>query len=391
MDVDELLLHCRDLARLAGWSRDDGRRVAGFEAQIAPRLDGILDDFQKLLERSAGDRSAPAAGGAHLSDLRTALQTWLAGLCSDAGDRDRGVACWRAGTAYAALDLAPARAHWAVSQLRGAIIRAATGGSAPAAALASLEKRIDLDLAILWDAHQCEIARRLQERERAATARRLTGGIAHELRQPLNVVRTSAYYLRNAGDPSSEKSAEHLRRIERHVTLADRVIDTMSAFAKLPGPGAAPVAISQALDEALEANPLPSEIDVDIDCPDGLAPVPADAGQIQVALGNLIRNARDAMPEGGCLSLKVRADDAAVAISIADTGTGIPASELGRVTEALYTTKARGMGLGLALTRAIIESHAGELRVVSEPGRGTTFTVTLPRVAAPTEEEASRS
>ena len=134
---------------------------------------------------------------------------------------------------------------------------------------------------------------------------------------------------------------------------------------------------------------MPSGIDVSIDCPEDLEPVPADFGQLQIVLGNLFRNASDAMPEGGRLSVTVRDDGERVEIAVADTGEGIEASDLERITEPLYTTKARGMGLGLAITRAIVEKHGGGIRVASEPGKGATFTVTLPRAAASEEEAES--
>jgi two-component system sensor kinase FixL len=102
--------------------------------------------------------------------------------------------------------------------------------------------------------------------------------------------------------------------------------------------------------------------------------------QIRIVLSNLIRNARDAIGENGQLSIIGRqvADDVEVAVT--DTGVGISAENLGRIMEPLYSTKARGLGLGLAIARAILDKNKGSLRVVSEPGRGSTFTVRLTAV-----------
>jgi signal transduction histidine kinase len=392
MDTDELLLHFRELAQFAGWTGADSRRVAGLRERIEPRLAGAIDDFQEAVDRCAGSRSAPAVGAGGLEQLRAVLWAWLAEFCSDAGDRDRATRCQRVGVQTAELGLPPATAHLAFSRLRSAIRRAATGDEgdpASAAALESLEKRLDLDLAVIWHAHGQTIARRLRQAERAETIRQITGGVAHELRQPLNILRTSAYYLRNAKNPAPAKSAEHLQRMEQQVAWADRIIHAMSAFAKLPAPAVAPVSIPQALEAALDANPVRPDIAVSIDCPEGIELVPGDPDQLQVALGNLIRNAGDAMPEGGRLSLTVRDEDRCVAIGVSDTGIGIAASEVERITEPLYTTKVRGMGLGLAITRSIVENHGGEVRVESEPGMGSTFTVTLPRAPVTTADEES--
>src|SRR5262249_6140646 len=124
------------------------------------------------------------------------------------------------------------------------------------------------------------------------------------------------------------------------------------------------------------------------DFPPDLPAVLADAEQLCIVFGNLIRNAREAMPQGGRLALSGRAADGGVEVAVADTGVGIPPEDLGRVTEPLYSTKARGLGLGLALARAILEKNKGSLRVASAPGRGTTFTVRL--TAAPKDDQVTR-
>jgi signal transduction histidine kinase len=103
----------------------------------------------------------------------------------------------------------------------------------------------------------------------------------------------------------------------------------------------------------------------------------ADADQIRIVLSNLIRNSRDAMAEGGQLYIHSRHVDDSVEVAVADTGVGISPENLGRIMEPLYSTKARGLGLGLAIARAILDKNKGSLRVVSEPGRGSTFTMRL--------------
>ena len=138
-----------------------------------------------------------------------------------------------------------------------------------------------------------------------------------------------------------------------------------------------PIAIEPFVREALEINPPGEGIEVTVDCPAGLPHALGDGDQLQIALGNLIRNARDAMAQGGRLAISARANDGVVEISVADTGVGIEAKDLARIMEPLYSTKARGLGLGLAITRSIVEKNQGSLRVTSEPGRGSTFTIRL--------------
>jgi signal transduction histidine kinase len=236
---------------------------------------------------------------------------------------------------------------------------------------------LDLDLAIIEDAYQAEYSARLQRGERLAAIGQVAGGIAHELRNPLNVVKTSVYFLLNARNPTPAKTAEHLQRIERHVTAADGVITALSNFARLPLPNLRPLPIGPCVQEALELNPVPDAVQVVMNCPASLPVVLADPEQLPIVFGNLIRNACEAMPKGGRLSLTGRPADGAVEVDVADTGTGIPSECLTRIMEPLYSTKARGLGLGLAIVRSILERNRGSLRVASEPGRGTTFTVRL--------------
>jgi two-component system sensor kinase FixL len=101
---------------------------------------------------------------------------------------------------------------------------------------------------------------------------------------------------------------------------------------------------------------------------------------------NLIRNAREAMPSGGRLTLGVRREGDRLEASVGDTGGGIEPERLSKIMEPLHSTKARGLGLGLAITRSILEKNHGGLRVSSEMGKGSTFTVTL-RVAPAARDE----
>jgi signal transduction histidine kinase len=219
---------------------------------------------------------------------------------------------------------------------------------------------------------------RRRQIERLAAIGQVAGGVAHELRNPLNVVKTSVYYLQNAKNPTEEKKAEHLRRIERQVQAADRVITALNDFAKLPVPEFRPAALEPLLRDALEQCPLPASVQLDLRIPREAAEVLGDDRQLSIVFGNLIRNAIEAMPEGGVLTIAAEAADGDVAVTVRDTGGGIKQEDLSRVAEPLFSTKVRGIGLGLAITRAILEKHGARLTVESEEGKGAAFTVRLP-------------
>jgi signal transduction histidine kinase len=207
---------------------------------------------------------------------------------------------------------------------------------------------------------------------------KVSGGIAHELRNPLNVIKTSVYYLLNAKNPTPEKTAEHLKRVEQQVGLADRVITTLVNFARLPVPDLQPMSISDCIEQAMQTSQMPSNIETELRIPENLPPVIADADQIRIVFSNLIRNARDAMPGDGRLTIVGRATGSHVEVDIIDTGHGISPEHMVQIQEPLFSTKSRGLGLGLAIARSILDKNKGSLRVASEPDRGSTFTVQLP-------------
>jgi signal transduction histidine kinase len=372
----------RELQSYVGWGDDDVRRVVAAAPLLEPHLPALIDDFYDEIERHPDARKVITGGQAQIDRLKGTLLRWLRELLAgDYGEPyvDRR---WRVGWRHVEIGLDQVYTNVALSRLRTGLIRALheNWAGTPVAlkeTVRSLNKLLDLDLAIIEDAYQAEHAARLQRTERLATLGQVAGGVAHELRNPLNVVKTSVYYLLNARHPTAEKTAEHLRRIERHVELADGVITALSNFAKMPLPSPSPLTVERLVREALEVNPPGDGISLEVDCPADLPPVLADRDQLRIVFGNLIRNARDAMPQGGRLAITGRAVGGGVEVEVKDTGSGIPPEDLGKVMEPLYSTKARGLGLGLAIARSIVEKNQGSLRVASAVGQGSTFTVRL--------------
>ena len=236
-----------------------------------------------------------------------------------------------------------------------------------------LEERVRERTAELREA-QAELVRQ----EKLATLGRVSGGIAHEIRNPLNAVKTSAYYLLNARNPTAEKTAEHLERIDRQVSMIDNVVTALSDVAKLPEPDRRPLAIDRFLRDSCKTVGLPADIEIHWDLQDDLPKVLADERQIPIVFKNLVRNARDAMEnDGGQITVSATATGNQVHVTVSDTGIGIPKGNIKKILEPLFSTKARGMGLGLAITKAIVEKNGGKLNIESTEGKGSKFTVTL--------------
>jgi len=382
MDADRLFDRYRELQSYVGWTDADAERIVAAAPLLEPRLSLLIDDFYAEIERHPDASKVITGGQAQIDRLKGTLVQWIRDLLSGRYDADYVARRWRVGWRHVEIGLEQVYTNVALSRLRTGLIHGLheRWRGEPLAlkeTVRALNKLLDLDLAIIEDAYQAEYAARLQRSERLATLGQVAGGVAHELRNPLNVIKTSVYYLQNARNPTPEKQADHLRRIERHVELADNVISSLSNFARVPMPELRPIAVEPILREVLEINPPGDGVEVTLDCPPGLPDALGDGNQLSIALGNLIRNARDAMPSGGRIAISGRAGDGSVELSVADTGVGIEAKDLTRILEPLYSTKARGLGLGLAITRAIVEKNQGSLRVTSEPGRGSTFTIRL--------------
>lgn len=382
MDSDKLFARYQELQAYVGWDEADAQRVQSVASLLEQCLPALIDDFYTEIERHPAARKVITGGDQQIERLKQSLVKWLRELLYGPYDEHYVLRRWRVGWRHVEIGLDQIYTNVALSRLRSGLVGALGArwqGDQPelVATIQSLNKLLDLDLAKIEDAYQAEHLARQQRNGRLAAIGQVAGGVAHELRNPLNVIKTSAYYLLNARNATPEKTHEHLERIGQHVSAADGVITALSNFAKMPLPTLSPFSVEECVRKTLELNALPKHICVELAFPKSLPVALGDAGQVEIVFANLIRNARDAMPNGGRLTITCRAANDGLEVAFADTGVGIPAEKLGRVLEPLYTTKARGLGLGLALSKAILERHCGALRIESVMGHGTTFTVHL--------------
>jgi signal transduction histidine kinase len=383
---DELYRHYRELQLYVGWTEEDARRVHSVAGLLDAHLPLLIEDFYAEIDRHPEARRVITGGLEQIQRLKGTLLRWIRELMSGPYDSIYALRRWQVGRRHVEIGLDQVYTNVALSRLRrglmGALQEAWTGDPAELRSVVrSLNTLFDLDLALIEDAYQAEYASRLQRYERLVAIGQVAGGIAHELRNPLNVIKTSVYYLLNAKNASPEKQQEHLQRIERHVVLSDGVITALSNFAKLPVPNLRPFPIRPCVVGAVESSALPEQIAVTINLDDALPPALADEDQVRIVFANIFRNAKEAMPSGGRLDVHGVLEGDSLEVAVTDTGIGISPENLKRVTEPLFSTKARGLGLGLAISRAILDKNKGQLRVHSQPGQGSTFVVRL--TAAP--------
>jgi two-component system sporulation sensor kinase A len=226
----------------------------------------------------------------------------------------------------------------------------------------------------------------LHRSEKLAAIGQLAGGVGHELRNPLGAIKNAVFYVRRriakSDLPATEpKVMEFLDTIDKEVNSANKVITDLLGFSRVAKPTVSSVNIGGIIEGALEHVPMPGNVELTRDIDPSLPMVMVDGGQIQQVFANIILNAVEAMTEGGRLEIMARSKDDFVKVRFTDSGCGIPESIISKIFDPLFTTKAKGIGLGLAMCKSIVERHGGDIQLKSEEGKGTTFTVSLPTTA----------
>ena len=222
----------------------------------------------------------------------------------------------------------------------------------------------------------------LVQAERLAAVGRLAASVAHELRSPLMVMRNSLFFLdrlfSGPRKPSAEVVRRHLGKLDTEIDRQSKIINDLLFFSRNRPRTLGDVDLNALLQETLMRVPRAESIVVDADLDPDLPTIRADGDQLQQVFVNLISNAVQAMREGGTLRVTSTCGPVFATVVISDSGYGIPQEYQRRVFEPFFTTKENGIGLGLAVTKSIVEGHRGDIAVESILGEGTTFTVSLP-------------
>jgi PAS domain S-box-containing protein len=237
------------------------------------------------------------------------------------------------------------------------------------------------------------LGRQLHQREKMDAIGQLAGGIAHDFNNQLSGVLGYADLL-----TSRLRDPDHLRYARNIAAAADRAADLtrkLLAFARRGKYLSVPTDLNRSVHEAVEllSRGIDKRIRIALRLEADPARVRGDPTQLQNLVLNLALNARDAMSQGGELAIATRLDPgppAVVVLTVADTGVGMDSAVRQRLFEPFFTTKeqGKGTGLGLASVYGTVKSHDGTIQVDSAPGRGTTFTITLPALAAAAPEAA---
>jgi len=253
-----------------------------------------------------------------------------------------------------------------------------------------LEEMVEERTRALTDAQE-----QLVRHEKLAVLGQLAGGVGHELRNPLGVINNAIYYLKLIQPDADDKVRKYHVMIEQEVHNAEKIITDLLDFARSISADREPVSVPALVERVLSRFPAPPSVEVALKLSADLPKVFVDPRQMEQVLGNLVVNAYQAMPNGGQLLVLSRVGgsviseqlsgktdllvtDHRVLIAFKDTGVGIPPENMQKLFEPLFTTKCKGIGLGLAVSQKLAEANGGRIEVQSEAGKGSTFTLFLP-------------
>ena len=225
-----------------------------------------------------------------------------------------------------------------------------------------------------------DAADKLVRSERLAVMGRMAAHVTHEVRNPLNSIHLNAELLEDELSNEHVETKAILASIRREVDRLGLITEEYLKLARLPSPKLEPEDLSQLTREVLrfvqrEMREAHVEVHEKLEKTEL---VQADEAQIRQTLMNLLRNAREAMPEGGVIDVEVVQESQAVVVRIADRGPGIPEDVRAKMFDAFYSTKERGTGLGLPLTQQIILAHRGQIRCEDREGGGAVFVLVFP-------------
>ncbi len=219
---------------------------------------------------------------------------------------------------------------------------------------------------------------KLVRQEKLSVLGQLSGGVGHELRNPLGVISNAVYYLKMVQPDADEKIKEYLETISVEVRRSTKIVADLLDLSRTKQADREPIAVSDLTKQVLDRCRPPENVKVITQFASDLLSLYVDPRQIDQVFSNLITNAYQAMPDGGELTIEARAEQNKARVSVTDTGYGISKENLEKVFEPLFTTKARGIGLGLVVSKSLVEANGGTIEVKSEKNKGSTFTLILP-------------
>ncbi len=234
---------------------------------------------------------------------------------------------------------------------------------------------------------------KIVRQEKLAVLGQLAGGVGHELRNPLGIISNGIYYLKLIQPDADERVRKYHAMIEQQVHISEKIVTDLLDFARLESMEKEPMAVSELVQRTLLRFPVPGLIKTTLNLPsdlptcarrhatDGTGVGQPDRQRLpgdDLPTGTSILRSTTGEEKRGELTISAKMQNGMMGITVKDTGIGITPENMKNLFEPLFTTKSKGIGLGLAVSRKLAEANGGRIEVKSEPGKGSTFTLFLP-------------
>jgi len=381
----------KNVTEYVGFDEDSSAALREARPLVAPHFRSIIDDFYDTIEAHPDASAAITGGAAQIARLKQSLMKWIDELFTGPHDGVYFERRARIGRMHVRIDLPQVYMLTAMDRIRlraSDVLRDAPGVDQEALRrmLAALHQILDIELAIMLETYRDDLLAKNRTAERLATIGQFAAGIGHELRNPLGVVESSAFLVTKRldqlqiADPAIRR---HLDKISVEVQRSNKTINDLLELARSKPPKRSVVDCRRFVLDTIPLAHLPPSVIVEVTVPPGVT-LDADTDQLGRIITNLLINAGQAMPGGGHVRIDAHREGTVTVMRIADDGPGIPAELREQVFQALFTTKAKGSGLGLSLSRRIAEAHGGTIAVEAAE-RGATFVLTVPDLGPATE------
>ncbi len=373
-----------ELKRYVEFGDADGAALREVGPALRPEFPAVAEVFYARILGHEGARKALEGGESTVGRLKLTLVAWMGELFAGPWDDAYFERRCRIGRVHVRIGLPQHYMFGAMNVVRGELVRRmdAVNAGEPArrvAARLALAKILDIELAIMLHTYREDLLAQQARTERLSTFGQLVGSIGHELRNPLGVIESSVFILKGQAkeDPRARK---HLDRIGEQVGIANGIIGNLLGIIRDAPLVRQKVALADVAASVIELLSVPDGARVAVD---GLADLPSVSGDpesLRQVFSNLVQNALQALPGGrGEVRLSGRPDGSHVVVEVTDTGPGVDESVRRRLFEPLVTTKKRGIGLGLALVKRIVERHGGTVAYAAGGGGAPHhFAVRLP-------------
>lgn len=378
------------------FTESDAAQLRALLPLVRPHFPAIADHFYERVLAFPDAVAVFTEGPAQVERLKQTMMRWLETGLSGPHDYDWFLGRARIGQVHVLIGLPQHFMFTAMNVMRVDIQRrvldmadAADAGASGQLSLAeardtmdAIDRLLDIELAIMLHTYREDSEKRMRDRERLATIGQLAASIGHDLRNPLGVIESSLFIMRRrAGE--DEKLGRHIGRISEQVAVANRIVTDLLEMARNRAPSRKSEHVATLVRQALESIPNRSEVRIDVDVPDDLT-CDVDGGLISQAIMNLVTNGIHAVGRARATdgSVRIEARSAGpredVLLTVRDTGPGFDPRVLNRVFEPLFSTKAKGTGLGLALVKSIVERHGGRATAHNAQDGGAVVTLRLP-------------